>query len=109
VDDCKPYVGMLDNPIDNPPFSLQEEVEGKKVFNVIVYPRGANTFFNRSIQNLDIPKDHFKNVIINPFLEFKLELEGKHGKTITTIIKTKCNFGENTYNSSYYQIKIKSP
>ncbi len=96
-DDNEPSRLLLNNFINDPPFSLQEEVEGKKVFNVIIYPRGASIFFNISIQNFDIPKDHLKNVIINPILEFKFELEGKHGKTITTITKTKCNFEKDNY------------
>jgi hypothetical protein len=48
-----------------------------------------------------------KNATISPILEFKFELEGKHGKTITTTTKTKCSFGEDNYNPSYYQNRIK--
>jgi len=96
-DDNEPYGLASNNPIDDPPFSLQEEVEGKKVFNVTIYPRGINIFFNGSTQNFDILKDHLKNVIINIILEFKFELEGKRGKTITTTTKIKCSFGEDNY------------
>jgi hypothetical protein len=106
-DDSKPSILGLDNPIDDPPFSLQEEVEEKKVLNVMIYPRGAGTFFNRSANNFDIPEDHLKNARISPILEFKFELEGKHGKTITTTTKTKCSFGKDNHNPSYYQNKIK--
>ncbi|CAN5972833.1 unnamed protein product [Sphagnum jensenii] len=96
-----------DNPIDDPPFSLHKEVERKKVLDVTIYPRGAGTFFNKSTDDFDIPKDHLKNAIISPILEFKFELEGKHGKTITTTTKTKCSFGKDNHNPSYYQNKIK--
>lgn len=72
-----------------------------------IYPRKAGTFFDRSTNNFDIPEDHLKNATISPILEFNFELEGKHGKTITTTTKTKCSFGENNHNPSYYQNKIK--
>jgi len=101
-DDSKPFILGLDNPIDDPPFSLQEEVEEKKILNLTICPKGAGTFFNKSTDNFDIPKDHLKNAIISPILEFKFELEGKHGKTITTTTKTKCSFGKDNHNLSYY-------
>jgi len=106
-DDSKPSVLVLDSAIDDPPFSLQEEVERKKVLNVIIYPRGAGIFFDGSTQEICMVEDHLKNAIISPILEFKFELEGKHGKTITTTTKTKCSFGEDNYNPSYYQNIIK--
>ncbi len=102
-DDNEPSGLASDNPIDDPPFSLQEEVEGKKVLNVTIYPKRASIFLNISTQNFHIPEDHLKNVIINPILEFKFELVGKHGKTITTTTKTKCHFGEDKYHN---RIKI---
>jgi hypothetical protein len=74
---------------------------------MIIYPRRDGIFFDGSTQEICMVEDHLKNATISPILEFKFELEGKHGKTITTTTKTKCSFGEDNYNPSYYQNRIK--